>query len=166
MAPRAQSTSGCWGGRNEHPWVQGQAGLPQLSVLALPHLSIYFWHHRSSAVPSLSNWASLQQSAWVAASSMDGSHPARKNRDRLVFLLAVAIRDWQELEQTASRPCVIPNTHWLRVKVNQNSLTINKLKNHLQEEWLCSQLKSLLAGMEQGTMGRNYFENWHRKWLF
>lgn len=45
MAPRAQSTSGCWGGSDEHPWVQGQAGLTQLAVLALPHLNICFLHH-------------------------------------------------------------------------------------------------------------------------
>lgn len=57
---------------------------------------------------------------------MDGSHPARKNGDKLFFLLCVAIRDWQVLDQTAPRPREIQNTHWLGVKVNQNSLTINK----------------------------------------
>lgn len=61
---------------------------------------------------------------------------------------------------------MIRNTRWLWVKVNQNSLTVNKLRNHLQEVWLCSQLKSLLAGMDQGTIERKYFEDRHRKQLF
>lgn len=117
----AQSTSGCWGGTGEHPWVQGRAGLVQLSVLALPHLSIYFLHHRSSAVPLLSNWGSLQQSTWVAASFTDGSHPARKNRDKLVFLLWVASGTGSDSPEALS-----DQKHSLAVGKSESKLTRHK----------------------------------------